>query len=48
MGIVVELINGKDDNVRGPIVRVPKSNSLITRTICKLHNIESLRKCNHL
>ena len=48
MGIAVELINGKDDNVRGPTVRVPKSNSLITRPICKLHNIESLRKCNYL
>ena len=46
MGIVVELIKGKDDNVRGAIVRVPKSNSLITRPICKLYHIESLRECS--
>ena len=46
MGIVVELIKGKDDNVRGAIVRVPKSNSLITRPICELYHIESLRECS--
>ena len=46
MGIVVELIKGKVDNVRGAIVRVPKSNSLITRPICKLYHIESLRECS--
>ena len=46
MGIVVELIKGKDDNVRGTIVRVPKLNSLITRPICKLYHIESLRECS--
>ena len=46
MGIVVELIKGKDDNVRGAIVKVPKLNSLITRPICKLYHIESLRECS--
>ena len=35
MGILVELIKGKNDNVRSAIVGVPKSNSLITRPICK-------------
>ena len=44
IGIVVELIKGKDDNVQGAIVRVPKSNSLITKPICKLYHIESLRE----
>ena len=47
MGIIVELIKGKDDNVRGAIVRVPKSNSLITRPICKLYHIEFLRECSN-
>ena len=42
MGIVVELIKGKDDNVRGAIVRVPKSIFLIIRPVCKLYHIESL------
>ena len=46
MGIVVELIKGKVDNVRGAIVRVPKSNSLITRPICNLCHVESLRECS--
>ena len=46
-GIVVELIKGKDDNVRGATVRVPKSSSLITRPICKLHHIESLRESSN-
>ena len=46
MVIVVELIKGKDDNVRGAIVKVPKLNSLITRPICKLYHIESLRECS--
>ena len=46
MGIVVELIKGKDDKIRGAIVRVPKSNSLITRPICELYHIESLRECS--
>ena len=46
MGIVVDLIKGKGDNVRGTIVRVPKLNSLITRPICKLYHIESLRECS--
>ena len=46
MGIVVQLIKGKDDNIRGAIVRVPKSNSLITRPICELYHIESLRECS--
>ena len=46
MGIVVDLIKGKGDNVRGTIVRVPKLNSLITRLICKLYHIESLRECS--
>ena len=44
IGIVVELIKGKDDNVQGAIVRVPKSNYLITKPICKLYHIESLRE----
>ena len=44
IGIVVELSKGKDDNVPGAIVRVSKSNSLITRPICKLYHIESLRE----
>ena len=44
IGIVVELIKGKDDNVQGAIVWVPKSNSLITRPICKLYYIKSLRE----
>ena len=44
IGIVVELIKGKDDNVQGTIVRVTKSNSLITKPICKLYHIESLRE----
>ena len=44
MGIVVEVIKGKDDNVRGAIVRVPKSSSSITRPICKLYHVESLRE----
>ena len=44
MGIVVELIKGKIDNVRGAKVRVPKSNSLITRPICEPYHIESLRE----
>ena len=44
IGSVVELINGKHDNVQGAIVRVPKSNSLITKPICKLYHIESLRE----
>ena len=43
MGIAVELIKGKDDNVRGAIVRVPKSNFLIIRPVFKLYHIESLR-----
>ena len=43
MGIALELIKGKDDNVRGAIVRVPKSNFLIIRPVCKLYHIESLR-----
>ena len=46
MGIVAELIKGKVDNVRGAIVRVPKSNCLITIPICKLYHIESLRECS--
>ena len=46
MGLIVELIKGKDDNIRGAIVRVPKSNSLIARPICKLYHIESLRECS--
>ena len=46
ISIVVELIKGKDDNVWGAIVRVPKSNSLITRPICKLCHVESLRECS--
>ena len=46
MGIVLELVKGKDDNIRGTIVRVPKSNSLITRPICKLCHIESSRECS--
>ena len=46
MGIVVDLIKGKDDNVPGAIVRVPKSNSLITRPTFKLYHIESLRECS--
>ena len=46
MGIVVELIKGKDDNVRDTIVivGVPKANSLRTRPICKFYHIESLRE----
>ena len=44
IGSVVELIKGKDNNVQGAIVRVPKSNSLITKPICKLYHIESLRE----
>ena len=47
MGIVVDLIKGKGDNVRGAIVRVPKSNCLITRPIYKLYQIESLRECSN-
>ena len=46
MGIVLEVVKGKDGNIRGTIVRVPKSNSLITRPICKLWHIESLRECS--
>ena len=44
MRIVVKLIKGKDDNARGAIVRVPKSNSLTTRSICNLYHIESLKE----
>ena len=43
MGIVIK---GKDDNVRDATVRVSKSNSLITRPICKLYHVESLRECS--
>ena len=43
MGIVIK---GKDDNIRDATVRVPKSNSLITRPICKLYHVESLRECS--
>ena len=45
-GYRIRLIKGKDDNVRDATVRVPKSNSLITRPICKLYHIESLRECS--
>ena len=44
MRIVGKLIKGKDDNARGAIVRVPKSNSLTTRPICNLYHIESLKE----
>ena len=41
------IIKRKDDNVWGAIVRVPKSNSLITRPICKLYHIEFLKECSY-
>ena len=46
-GIVVELIKGRDNNVRGATVRVSKSSSLITRPICKLYHIEFLRESSN-
>lgn len=40
MGITDELIKGEDEKVHGAIVRIPKTNSLVTRLINKLYPIE--------
>ena len=48
MGILDEPIQGKDEKVRGAIVTVSKTNSLVTRPINKLYPIECMNESHKL
>ena len=40
LGIVTELETGRDNHIRGALVRIPKTNSVLKRPVSKLYPIE--------
>ena len=47
IGIIVEFTKGKNEEVPGATARARKSNSLITRRICKLYHIVSMHQYSY-
>ena len=45
IGIIQELVIGKDNCIRGATVRVPRTNSVISRPVNKLFPIETIHDC---